>query len=240
MSVSDTGAASRTEPPEATGPGGMSRHAPADEVDRIVLRRVHVAIAAAVLVLVVVAVAVSLAGAGWAWTGLPANSTLWDWLHLLVLPLVLLLLPLWVRTRVRLGALWRTGFAALAVGFAVLVVGGYAGHWAWTGFTGNRLWDWLQLLVLPVSVALLPLWLDEGRALARRHAVAAATGTGAFAVLVLLGYVVPWLWTGFEGNTLWDWVNLFVVPFLIPTTVVVLRHQTTLARARSGGDQPAS
>ena len=191
---------------------------------------------------------VSLAGAGWAWTGLTSNADLWDWLHLLVLPLVLLLLPLWVRTHVRHGMLWRAGSAILGLAFALLVIGGYAWGWTWTGFSGNRLWDWLKLLVLPVSVALVPLWLGEGRALARRHVAGSAAGMAGFGLVVVLGYVVPWAWTGFAGNTLWDWVNLFVVPFLIPVTVTVLRHQTAVprppavggGRLRSGGPGPGA
>src|SRR6476646_416566 len=47
-----------------------------------------------------------------------------------------------------------------AVGvIAVGALGGYLGGWARTGFRGNTLWDWLHLLVLPVVLALLPLWL---------------------------------------------------------------------------------
>ena len=48
------------------------------------------------------------------------------------------------------------GVAAL---FAVAVAGGYGLGWQWTGFQDNNtLWDWLQLLVLPVVIAALPIW----------------------------------------------------------------------------------
>jgi hypothetical protein len=30
--------------------------------------------------------------------------------------------------------------------------------------------------------------------------------------VVILGYAVPWGWTGFRGNTLWDWFNLVFLP----------------------------
>ena len=30
--------------------------------------------------------------------------------------------------------------------------GGYALRWSWTGYPGNTLWDWLQLLLLPLVV----------------------------------------------------------------------------------------
>jgi len=38
----------------------------------------------------------------------------------------------------------------VAVGLAVAVFGGYVWGWAWTGFQGNTLWDWLHLLILPL------------------------------------------------------------------------------------------
>ena len=40
--------------------------------------------------------------------------------------------------------------AALAVGWIVTVIGGYALRWTWTGYADNTLWDWLQLLLLPL------------------------------------------------------------------------------------------
>ena len=30
------------------------------------------------------------------------------------------------------------------------LIGGYAWRWTWTGHRGNTLWDWLQLLLLPL------------------------------------------------------------------------------------------
>jgi hypothetical protein len=30
---------------------------------------------------------------------------------------------------------------------------------------------------------------------------------------------VPWSWTGFSGNTLWDWLHLLLLPLLIPAVV---------------------
>jgi hypothetical protein len=46
------------------------------------------------------------------------------------------------------------------------------------------------------------------------------------AVLVVVGYVVPWRWTGVTGNTLWDWIELIVVPFALPVTVTLVLHRT--------------
>ena len=36
--------------------------------------------------------------------------------------------------------------------WVLTIVGGYAWHWAWTGYEGNTLWDWLGLLLLPLLV----------------------------------------------------------------------------------------
>src|SRR5579862_9546097 len=41
----------------------------------------------------------------------------------------------------------------LAVLLAIVTIGGYAFHWAWTGFQGNTLWDWLKLLFLPIVLS---------------------------------------------------------------------------------------
>src|SRR5207249_3544489 len=42
--------------------------------------------------------------------------------------------------------------------FALIILGGYQFHWDWTGFNGDNksgktLWDWLQLLIVPVVLA---------------------------------------------------------------------------------------
>ncbi len=96
----------------------------------------------------------------WRWTGFDQHTELWDVLHLLVLPVVIAALPIWYRTRVRYGGAWLAGLVALAVVFVVLVIGGYGLDWTWTGFQGNTLWDWLELLVLPIALGLLPFWLE--------------------------------------------------------------------------------
>jgi hypothetical protein len=43
-----------------------------------------------------------------------------------------------------------------------------------------------------------------------------------FAAIVLGGYLGRWHWTGFRGNTLWDWLHLLLLPLLIPLLVVPL------------------
>ena len=54
---------------------------------------------------------------------------------------------------------WRRVLVAFAAVFIVLFVGSYIYNWSWTGFHDHgRLWDWLSLLLVPVIVAVLPIW----------------------------------------------------------------------------------
>jgi|SRR5579884_1420369 len=160
-------------------------------------------------------------GDHWSWTGLNGHTaTLWDWLHLLLLPVAVGILPLWLSRRTRLPRRHKALGAWGGVVFAALVVAGYTIPWAWTGFAGNRLWDWFELLVLPMAVALTPLLMELRAGWSRRHSVAVALALGAFVVVVLGGYLGGWRWTGFRGNTLWNWLQLWLLPLLIPAVVV--------------------
>lgn len=169
-----------------------------------------------------VALVVTISGGewlGWTWTGFADNNTVWDWLQLLVLPVVLAAAPVWYRTRRSARVEWRLLLGAVGIVFAVLLVGGYGLGWTWTGFEGRALWDWLELLVLPITVTAFPIWLALGRSM---HPEARRLGTGlliAFAALVTAGYAFNWQWTGFPGNTLWDWLHLLLVPFVLPVVL---------------------
>ena len=195
--------------------------------------------AGAILRLVAVSAAVALAVTigggewlGWTWTGFADNNTVWDWLQLLVLPVVLTAAPVWYRTRRSARIEWRLLLGAVAIAFAVLLVGGYELGWTWTGFKGRALWDWLELLVLPATVTAFPIWLALGRTM---HPQVRRLGTGllaAFAVLVTAGYAFDWQWTGFPGNTLWDWLHLLLVPFVLPVVLAWL-----LARIEHAEDE---
>lgn len=168
-------------------------------------------------------------GAHWRWIGVNSRTaTLWDWLHLVLLPIAALVISLWLRHRPTV-----TGTAAAALGlaamaFVALVAAGYLVPWAWTGFVGNTLWDWLNLVALPVAVALIPVLLERRdtrptrAALPRRHAAALALGGAVFVALVLAGYLAHWRWTGFTGNTAWDWLHLLLLPLLVPAVIVPL------------------
>lgn len=166
-------------------------------------------------------------GRHWSWTGINGHTaTLWDWLHLLLLPIAVGILPLWLSRRTRLPRRHKLLGLSLLLAFLVLVLAGYTIPWGWTGFVGNRLWDWLELLVLPLAVALTPVMFELRRGWTVGHSLVATAVLVAFVVVVLGGYVGNWAWTGFRGNTLWDWLHLWLLPLLIPAIVVpALRPQ---------------
>ncbi len=157
----------------------------------------------------------------WRWTGLNGRAaTLWDWLHLLLLPFAVSLLPLWMSRRTRVPRRHKALGAAVLLAFLALVPPGYLIPWGWTGFSGNRLWDWLELLALPLAVALAPLAVELRERWTRRYTLASAIVLTAFVIVVVGGYLGDWRWTGFHGNTLWNWLQLWLLPLLIPAMVV--------------------
>jgi hypothetical protein len=82
------------------------------------------------------------------------------------------------------------------------------------------LWDWLELLALPLAVALAPIFAELRAGWTRRYTIITLTGLAVFGAIVLGGYLGEWAWTGFRGNTLWDWLHLLLLPLLLPTIVV--------------------
>ena len=57
--------------------------------------------------------------------------------------------------------------------------------------------------------------------------------------LVVAGYLVPWGWTGFTGNTAWDWLKLLLLAVLLPIVVLpslLERGEAWLARQGSRED----
>jgi hypothetical protein len=160
-------------------------------------------------------------GHHWAWTGINGQTaTLWDWLHLLLLPLAVAVLPIWLARDAKLDPVIKRVALACLVAFGIVVPAGYLVPWAWTGFVGNSLWDWLNLVALPVAVALMPLAIAIRAGWSATHTWIAAGAGLVFGAIVLGGYLVPWGWTGFTGNTLWDWLHLLLLPLLLPLVVV--------------------
>jgi hypothetical protein len=157
----------------------------------------------------------------WPWTGINGGTaTLWDWLHLLMLPLAFAVLPIWFSRETRVSPRTKAyGFAVLSV-FVLLVILGYTIPWQWTGFRGNTLWDWFGLIILPLTLMLMPRLLELRQHWQPRHSAAAGTLLTVFIALVIGGYVGSWTWTGFTGNTLWNWMNLLFLPLLLPTVIL--------------------
>ncbi|MGN6744476.1 MAG: hypothetical protein ACTHJL_14455, partial [Amnibacterium sp.] len=174
-------------------------------------------------------------GFGWPWTGLSRAVTLWDWLQALLLPMALSLAPILLLNRRRLRRTHHLVLVGLLVAFAVLVLLGYLVPLAWTGFPGNTLWDWFELTLLPVVVTATPVWV-RANTVQRRHLLAAGGAMAVFGVLVIAGYTIPLTWTGFHGNTAWDWVKLLLIPALLPTVVIPLL--TTRMRRSLGVPAP--
>jgi hypothetical protein len=169
----------------------------------------------------------------WRWTGLSKSVTLWDWLQVLALPLAVGLAPVLLHHRGNLTRRHRGLVAVATLAFAVLVLLGYLVPMPWTGFTDNRLWDWLELLLLPLVVATASRWADPNR-IRRRHLVAGGALTVVFVAVALCGYLVPWSWTGFRGNTAWDWLKLLLLPLVVPAIVLPLVQQRITVRLRPG------
>jgi hypothetical protein len=157
----------------------------------------------------------------WPWTGISGSTaTLWDWLHLLLLPLAFAVLPVWLRADTRVAARTKGRGASALAAFILIVILGYTIPWGWTGFRGNTVWDWLQLVVLPLAVVLAPRVPELRKRWGTRHTRAALAGLAVFVAIVAGGYAGHWSWTGFTGNTLWNWLNLLFLPLLVPTVVV--------------------
>ncbi|HLX57480.1 MAG TPA: hypothetical protein VKR83_10670 [Ktedonobacteraceae bacterium] len=101
----------------------------------------------------------------WTWTGFKNNDTVWDYLQLLLLPIALAAVPVWFAAEEEQQGIWLAQLKRIlvvaVVVLAVLCIGTYAYGWTWTGFHDHgKLWDWLSLLLVPVLVAVLPIWVS--------------------------------------------------------------------------------
>jgi hypothetical protein len=186
---------------------------------------------------VAVAVLVALWGGyahGWKWTGFQAPGQLWDWLKLLLLPVALGTIPLWIQDRDYISRPRRVAYGVAIVAWTGLVIAGYLFKLKWTGFPDQKLWDWLNLILLPVAVtttmALTSSRIRSSKARSLRpyqKGLIAALAVG-WIVTVIGGYLLQWRWTGYApykltgytGKYLWDWVDLLLAPLVVPTILL--------------------
>jgi uncharacterized membrane protein YkvA (DUF1232 family) len=110
--------------------------------------------------------------------------------------------------------------AIFVAGFTVLIIVGYAANLRWTGFPGNKLWDWFGLIFLPLSLAAVRAWRQLHRQITPAQLAGIIGVLIIFGLLIAGGYALHWRWTGFQGNTLWDWVQLLLAPVLFGIFVV--------------------
>lgn len=180
---------------------------------------------------------------GWKWTGFRSNEQLWDWLHLLLLPVVAGTIPLWLRHAGPVSMSRRVGCLIAAAALGGFVLAGYLVPLGWTGFSGNTLWDWLGLVLLPLAIASIRFLPSLLRSLRRYHHWAFGALGLAWTVTIVGGYGWHWTWTGYQGNTLWDWLQLLLLPLVVPTILLpatvrwisgnASKHAPAAARART-------
>ena len=223
--------------PWAPSPEVVRRRAGAAEPESAVLRLARDGKARKVTgyVLAVAALVVLWGGyaRGWQWTGLRANGQLWDWLSLLLLPVVLGTIPLWMQDRKYIRHRRRVLYGAAGLAWIALVIAGYLVPLNWTGFRGQKLADWMQLLLIPAAVTVTMAMisrrgrLPQGRWLRPYHAgIAAALVTG-WIITLIGGYRLGWTWTGYVADppphpqlgSLWDWLAL-LLPIVFPVLLL--------------------
>ena len=161
---------------------------------------------------------------GWQWTGFRVNGQLWDWLTLLLLPVVLGTIPLWIQDKDYIGKGRRVIYAAAITAWTGFVIAGYLIPLNWTGFGDQKLWGWLNLLVLPAAITTVMALTSmrarrpEARLRPYHTAIIAALATG-WIVTVIGGYALRWTWTGYPGHTLWDWLGM-LLPLVFPAILL--------------------
>lgn len=156
----------------------------------------------------------------WTWTGFQANKQLWQWLQLLLLPVAIGTLPLWIQHPEYLSQKRRIAYLVAGTAFAALVLAGYLVPVSWTGFRGNTLWDWLELTLLPIVVVSARFLWSLLHSLRTHHKWEVIFVAAVWALTIVGGYAWHWRWTGYQGNTLWDWLGMLLLPLLVPTVLL--------------------
>jgi hypothetical protein len=195
---------------------------------------------------ITVAAAVAIVGGyvwRWSWTGFNGNGQLWDWMHLLLLPVAFGTFPLWLKFSPYMSPGRRRALGTSALVFVAFAMLAYLAPLGWTGFRGQTLWDWMTLAILPLTLVSVRAWPESPREMRPGHVAFAGLAAVALIVTIVGGYSGNWTWTGFAGNTLWDWLSLALAPVAVTTFVVpVLVNLVTgeaEARAQAENDRRA-
>jgi hypothetical protein len=133
----------------------------------------------------------------------------------------------------RNGKVRKVAAYVLAVAALVVLWGGYAHGWQWTGLRANgQLWDWLSLLLLPVVLGTIPLWMQDKKYVSHRRRVLYGAAVGAWIAFVIAGYLVPLNWAGFRDQKLADWLQLLLIPAAVTVTMAMISRRGRLPRGR--------
>ncbi|HEY7928167.1 MAG TPA: hypothetical protein VIG86_12220 [Candidatus Dormibacteraeota bacterium] len=77
------------------------------------------------------------------------------------------------------------------------------------------MWEWLNLLLFPLVLFLLPGWARQVSELSARAGAYAMATALLFVIVIIGGYGWGWEWTGFVGSFR-DWLGLLIAPFVVP------------------------
>ena len=83
------------------------------------------------------------------------------------------------------------------------------------------------------------MWPQSGRELQRAHVVGATLVCVTLVTTIIGGYWGGWSWTGYQGNTVWDWLTLVLAPAAVTTILapVLARLLTGAAHQRAERDR---
>jgi nitrate reductase NapE component len=194
----------------------------------------------AVLGVALVALAIGFVGGyvfKWSWTGFDSSNQVWDWLNLLLLPVAFATFPLWLRYSRYMSDARRRALGTAILVFAAFVAAGYLAPLGWSGFRGQTLWDWMTLVLLPLAILTVKAWPSTGRDVHAVHITAVGLVAVGLVVTVVGGYAANWAWTGYHGNTLWDWLQLVLAPVAVATVIVPSLTNVVSGRADLRADE---
>jgi peptidoglycan/LPS O-acetylase OafA/YrhL len=131
----------------------------------------------------------------------------------------------------------RRALGTVVLVFAAFVVAGYLAPLGWSGFRGQTLWNWMTLILLPLAVLTVKAWPSSGRDVNAIHITAVGLVGLGLVVTVVGGYAGNWGWTGYRGNTLWDWLQLVLAPVAVTTIIVPSLTNLVSGRADARADE---